>query len=124
MLTLRVKSTWVCGRSRLVPCCALFLLCSFVTARPGMGQVANSASLAESESKATSFYKQGMAALQKGDLESARVAFEKVAQLAPQSPEAHNSLGWVLLAQNEVDSAIKQFQSGIHFVLREQATAK
>src|SRR5437764_10754477 len=77
MLTLQVKSTWFCGRSRLVPCCALFLLCSFVTARPGMGQAANSASPAESESKATSFYKQGMAALQKGDLESARVAFEK-----------------------------------------------
>src|SRR5712692_7419511 len=61
-------------------------------------------------SRANATYLHGMSALQKGDLVSARADFERVVQLAPQSPEGHNSLGWVLLAQGEIDSAIAQFR--------------
>jgi len=34
-------------------------------------------------------------------------------RLAPKSPEGHNSLGWVLLAQGEIDSAIVHFRSAV-----------
>jgi Tfp pilus assembly protein PilF len=47
--------------------------------------------------RAQAIYSQGMAALQKGDLEAARASFEKVVRIAPSSPDAHNSLGWVLM---------------------------
>src|SRR5207302_1016856 len=50
---------------------------------------------------------------QKGDLVSARADFEKVVRLAPNSPEGHNSLGWVLLAQGEIDSAIVHFRAAV-----------
>src|SRR3979411_3167842 len=43
-------------------------------------------------------YQQGVRSLQKGDLAAARAAFEKVVRLAPNAPEGHNSLGWVLMA--------------------------
>src|SRR5690348_3590933 len=113
MSKLPLESTLLWRRARVVQCCALFLLCAFVTGKTRGGQTASSASAAESASKASVLYKQGMAALQKGDLDSARGAFEKVVRLAPQSPEGHNSLGLVLLAQNELDSTIKQFQSAL-----------
>jgi Tfp pilus assembly protein PilF len=109
---IQVKSALFC-RACLFACCAFFLLCSFVTARPCMGQAAASSPGAESASKATTIYKQGVAALQKGDLDSAHAAFDRVVRLAPQSPEGHNSLGWVLLAKNEIDSAIRQFQEAL-----------
>src|SRR5216684_1268100 len=67
----------------------------------------------DATSRATVAYAQGMSALQKGDLVSARTNFEKVVRLAPKSPEGHNSLGWVLLAQGEIGSAIAQFQTAV-----------
>jgi len=70
-------------------------------------------SKADSASRATATYQQGMSALHKGDLASARTAFERVLRLAPQSPEGHNSLGWVLLAQGEVDAAIAHFRTAV-----------
>src|SRR5437899_12896119 len=60
--------------------------------------------------RAQAIYSQGMGALQKGDLNSARASFEKVVRLAPSSPEAHNSLGWVLMEQAQIDPAIAQFR--------------
>src|SRR5207245_6976868 len=60
-----------------------------------------------------SIYSQGMLALRRGDLVSARVAFEKAVRLAPRSPEAHNSLGWVLLAQGQLEPAIPHFQTAL-----------
>src|SRR5229473_7262407 len=67
----------------------------------------------DAASRATAAYAQGMSALQKGDLVSARADFEKVVRLAPKSPEGHNSLGWVLLAQGEIDPAIAQFRIAV-----------
>jgi len=72
-----------------------------------------SAARADAAAQAEAIYGQGMSALQTGDLVSARAAFEKVVRLAPQSPEGHNSLGWVLLAQGEIDPAISQFQIAV-----------
>src|ERR1700726_774276 len=63
--------------------------------------------------QADAIYRQGIAALQQRDLVSARAAFEKAVQLQPRSPEGHNSLGWVLLAQKQVDLAIAQFQAAL-----------
>jgi len=50
-----------------------------------------------------------MTALQRGDLVSARAEFEKVVRFAPGSPEGHNSLGWVLLAQGDIDLRLRNF---------------
>ncbi len=63
--------------------------------------------------QAAGLYSEGMQALQRGDLISARSSFEKVVRLAPRSPEGHNSLGWVLLAEGEIDSAISQFRTAL-----------
>jgi Flp pilus assembly protein TadD len=63
--------------------------------------------------QADASYRVGITALQQGDLASARTAFEKTVQLQPRSPEAHNSLGWVLMAQKQVDPAIAQFQAAL-----------
>src|SRR5256886_3620514 len=60
-----------------------------------------------------SLNRQGMAALKRGDLASARVTFEKVVRLSRRSPEAHNSLGWVLLSQNQPDAAIPHFRRAL-----------
>ena len=87
--------------------CLLFLGASVA---PCFAQSAHAAP-ADSASRAAAVYQQGMSALQNGDLGGARAAFEKVLRLAPQSPEGHNSLGWVLLAQGEIDPAISQFRT-------------
>ena len=55
-------------------------------------------------------YRQGLAALQSGDLATARVAFEHVVKVAPGYAEGHNLLGWVLLAQEHVAESISQFR--------------
>src|SRR6266550_2609726 len=72
----------------------------------------------DAATRANALYQQGLSVLKKGDLASARTAFEKVVRLAPQSPESHNSLGWVLLAQGEVDRAIGHFLSRKIYTVR------
>src|SRR5260370_24573109 len=67
----------------------------------------------DAPSRAAAVYQQGMSALQNGDLASARAAFEKVLRFAPRSPERHNSLGSVLLAQGEIDPAIGHFRAAV-----------
>src|SRR5437763_15385240 len=61
--------------------------------------------------RAQAIYSGGMAALQKGDLDAARSSFEKVVRLAPSSPEAHNSLGWVLMQQGQINPWVAQFRA-------------
>ena len=85
-----------------------FCFCSAPVAR------AQNTQSADSSSQANAAYAQGMAALQSGDVQSARAAFEKAVQFAPRSPEARNSLGWVLLAQGQIDPAIAQFQAAVN----------
>src|ERR1700752_1237774 len=62
----------------------------------------NAAQKAKPPEQAESIYAQGMQALQHGDLFGAQAAFERVLRLAPSSAEAHNSLGWVLLAEEKI----------------------
>src|ERR1700733_15342848 len=56
-----------------------------------------------SAGQADQIYRQGIAALQQGDLATAKADFQKVVTIQPRSAEAHNSLGWVLLAQKQID---------------------
>ena len=58
-------------------------------------------------------YQQGIRSLQKGDLAAARAAFEKVVRLAPNAPEGHNSLGWVLLKTGNLDEAVAQLRAAV-----------
>ena len=60
-------------------------------------------------SKADSLYQQGVVAVQSGDLNRARAAFEQLVKLAPASAEGHNLLGWVLLSQGQTAEAIRSF---------------
>jgi len=60
-----------------------------------------------------SLYRQGITAVQGGDLAGARTAFEQVVKLAPGSPEGHNSLGWVLFSQGHLAEAISQFRTAL-----------
>src|SRR5712692_6975915 len=94
----------VAATLRRRPSFVVSLFLSFLFAHVCVAQSSGSADPAPA-SRATVIYQHGLAALQKGDLVTARAAFEKVVRLAPQSPEGHNSLGWVLLAQGEIDAA-------------------
>src|ERR1700761_6624608 len=66
---------------------------------------------ADAATQANAIYVRGMSALQSGDLQAAGEAFEQVLRLVPNSADAHNSLGWVLLAQSRMDAAIAQFRT-------------
>ncbi len=79
----------------------------------GRAQTKNPSSSVDAAA-ANSFYNQGLDALQRQDLAGARAAFEKTIKLIPRSPEPHNSLGWVLLAQGETDAAIVQFKAAVN----------
>ena len=57
-----------------------------------------------------SLYRQGLAAVKRGDLANARTFFQQVVKLAPGNPEGHNSLGWVLFSQGQTADAISQLQ--------------
>src|SRR5207342_1454936 len=64
-------------------------------------------------SKADSLYRQGAAAVQSGDLDKARAAFEQLVKLVPSNAEGHNLLGWVLLSQGQTAEAIPQFRTAL-----------
>src|SRR5580692_934676 len=85
----------------------------FVLLTTGLRAQDASAPVGGRAAQADASYQLGITALQQGDLASARTAFEKTVQLQPRSPEAHNSLGWVLMAQKQVDPAIAQFQAAL-----------
>lgn len=63
--------------------------------------------------QADSIYQQGMKDVQRGDLQGARTAFEQAVKLAPNSAEAHNSLGWVLLSQGHIEDAVAQLKTAV-----------
>src|SRR4029077_3740022 len=60
-----------------------------------------------------SLYRQGLAAVKRGDLVRARAAFEQLVHMAPANGEARNSLGWVLFAQGKTTEAISQLRTAI-----------
>ncbi len=64
-------------------------------------------------SQVQAIYQRGYRALQQRDLAGARTAFEEVVKLSPQSPEVHNSLGWVLLLQGELEDAVTHLRKAI-----------
>src|SRR5579884_2784636 len=90
----------------------LALLCS-LTAGAALVAAQNSEPQPQDADRAKSLYSQGMSALQKGNLADAKAAFEKVVRIVPASPEPHNSLGWVLLQQGDVDPAIAQLRAAL-----------
>ena len=83
------------------------LLVLVALALPALGQKASDKPAVDS------LYKQGIRSLQGGDLAAARSAFEKVVRLAPNAPEGHNSLGWVLMKTGKLEEAIGQFRLAI-----------
>ncbi|HEX8871841.1 MAG TPA: tetratricopeptide repeat protein, partial [Candidatus Acidoferrum sp.] len=56
-------------------------------------------SLPDTRAQADRLYQEGIASLGRGDLVTAIARFERVLKLLPNSPDAHNSLGFALVAQ-------------------------
>src|SRR5260370_3865792 len=83
------------------------LLVLVTLARPTLAQKA------PDNSAIDNLYKQGIRSLQQRDLDAARADFEKVVRLAPNAPEGHNSLGWVLMSTGKIDDAITQFHTAL-----------
>jgi len=75
--------------------------------RPGAAQTA------PDKSAIDGLYRQGIQALQQGNLDTARTRFETIVRLAPNAPEGHNSLGWVLMSTGKIEEAIPQFRSAL-----------
>src|SRR5882672_1390323 len=78
---------------------AAILLCCCLVAKPTQTQ---------RDAAAKESYEAGIAALKQQDLATARKKFEEAAQMVPQSAEAHNSLGYVLLLTGDVDGAVRE----------------
>ena len=83
-------------------CVASFLQLSFAQS-----------SSAQASANRSAIYARGVSALQHRDLNTAREAFEKVVKLSPRNADAQNYLGWVLLAQGEVENAIPHFRAAL-----------
>src|SRR5260370_12555718 len=81
----------------------LLLFCAAAAMRAA--QSAGSAK-ADAASRASATYKQGMSALRKGDLASARADFEKVVRLAPKNPARHNPPPRVFLPHRQINPPI------------------
>lgn len=66
-------------------------------------------------SQAEAIYSKGVEALKNGDLKSAGAAFEEVIKVLPNSPDARNSLGFVLMTEGNYDDAIEQFRQALKY---------
>src|SRR5262249_55056726 len=64
-------------------------------------------------SSSRSLFEKGFSQLKSGDLAGARLSFEKSLRLSPQNALAHNSLGWVLFSQGNVNDAISHFRTAL-----------
>ncbi|MCJ7502947.1 MAG: tetratricopeptide repeat protein [Acidobacteriia bacterium] len=74
---------------------------------------AQTASPATVSPLAEQHYKQGMLALQKGDLRTAIREFRLAVRYAPKLPTAHNSLGYAFLQNGQIDAAVTEFRKAI-----------
>src|SRR5215472_1354070 len=59
-------------------------------------------------------FNEGLDAIGRGDLATARRCFESVVRVNPQQAEAHNMLVWVLFAQGEIKPAITHLEQAVH----------
>jgi tetratricopeptide (TPR) repeat protein len=64
-------------------------------------------------SAAATAYQHGLEALKKGDLPTARTAFEKAVRLSPTDAASQASLGWVMAQQGESDAATTHLKTAI-----------
>ena len=91
-----------------------FSLCTGAVVLAAIGTLAQSgAPQRQATPQADISYQQGMKDVQRGDLPGARTAFEQAVKLAPNSAEAHNSLGWVLLSQGHIENAVAQLKTAV-----------
>jgi len=109
---------WLLPHSRVrTAFCALMaaLLCGCVVLSGAGAQDsgATAGTGASPAARADALYRAGIAALQERDLVVAQADFEQVVKLSPRSAEAHNSLGWVLVARQQLDAAIAQFNAAL-----------
>src|SRR5215469_15704888 len=78
---------------------------------------------ASTQHAARTAYQRGQAALQKGDLASARVDFEEAVRRAPRDAQSQAALGWVLAQQGELDPAVSHLRTALQ-VRPDFATAR
>src|SRR3981081_1184064 len=76
-------------------------------------QALSAAQSARVPAAAKALYAEGMQELQRGNLQAAHTAFQKVVKMTPNSAEAHNSLGWVWLAEEQVAETIRHVQHAL-----------
>jgi tetratricopeptide (TPR) repeat protein len=62
--------------------------------------------------KASMHCDRGFNAMDKGDMDRARTAFEKAAKLVPAFPEAHIGLGHVAMREQRYEEALREYQVG------------
>jgi tetratricopeptide (TPR) repeat protein len=67
-------------------------------------------------------FHQGYAAVQNGDLDTARIAFQKAVQLAPEIAEGHGALGSVLLQLGQPAQAIPELERSLAIKPADPAT--
>jgi len=84
------------------------LFCHFFVASP-QSHAQNAAGVAPSDRN----YAEGLSAIKSGDFPAARSVFERFIKSHPNDAQAHNLLGWVLLAQGDPKSAASSFRIAI-----------
>src|SRR5262245_55049157 len=80
--------------------CCLFFFALIPLAAPGQ-KPSGSAEVAK-------LYQDGLQFIKAGDLKTAQSMFERVVKLAPNAPEGHNSLGWVLMQTGKPKEAVTE----------------
>src|SRR5882762_768544 len=100
------------SRLTLVPIAVSLLFCVIADGRSSAAVFGfSSQDRTDLAAKANESYAAGVAALKQQDLATAREKFEEAARLAPESAEAHNSLGYVLLLSGDTEAAIRELRS-------------
>ena len=94
-------------------CSARLILLFLVVLLPGGWLGAQTAPTAQVPPLAEQPYRQGMVALQKGDLRTAIRKLRLAVKYAPKSPTTHNSLGCAYLENGQADRAVTEFRNAI-----------
>lgn len=91
-----------------------FLIVSLV----GVAQQEPSAGLRQADAD----YREGVAALNRNDLETARTRFEAVTRLAPMAEQGHSALGAVLLRQGQWAAGTRELEKALAIKPNDSAT--